>query len=113
MYQPNIPAIYCELKRRNMHSMKKVLAFGTGLATIAYILCGMFGFITFAMNPDVCEIMEKQNILKADYQGNIVIKICLIGVLFVVLFAAPFCVLPTKDSLEELMMTGRQKFTSK
>lgn len=39
------------------------------------------------------------------------IKICIIGLLFVVLFAAPFCVLPCKDSLEELLLPGKQTFT--
>ena len=104
MYQPNIPAIYTELKRKNMMSMKKVLAIGTGMATIAYIMTGAFGYITFVMNPDVDEIMNRQNILKADYGDSKVIKVCLIGVLLVVTFAAPFCVLPSKDSLEELLM---------
>jgi amino acid permease len=33
--------------------MKTVLATGTGMATVAYILCGMFGYITFSMNPNV------------------------------------------------------------
>jgi amino acid permease len=58
MYQPNIPAIYGELNRRHLHNMKKVLAIGTGLASIAYILVGMFGYVTFAKNPQVCQIME-------------------------------------------------------
>lgn len=48
--------------------------------------------------------MEAQNILKADYQDSNLIKSCLIGVLMVVTFAAPFCVLPVKDSIEELVM---------
>lgn len=41
------------------------------------------------------------------------IKSCLIGVLLVVTFAAPFCVLPVKDSIEELTMRNQQKFNSK
>jgi amino acid permease len=58
MYHPNVPAIYHELKRKNMMSIKKVLGIGTGLATFAYILTGMFGYVTFAMNPDVDTIMD-------------------------------------------------------
>lgn len=54
MYQPNIPAIYGELNRRHLHNMKKVLAIGTGMASVAYILVGMFGYVTFAKNPLVC-----------------------------------------------------------
>lgn len=63
MYQPNIPAIYHELKRKNMINMQKVLWIGTGIATVVYIIVGMFGYVTFAMNPKVQEIMDGQNIL--------------------------------------------------
>lgn len=110
MYQPNIPAIYHELKRKNLMNIKKVLGIGTLMASISYILTGVFGYVTFAMhkdqdgNPDVERIMEAQNILKADYGGIHIIKVCLLGVLIIVLFAAPFCVLPAKDSLEELLL---------
>lgn len=48
MYQPLIPAIYHELKARNLNNMKTVLASGTGFASLAYILVGLFGYITFA-----------------------------------------------------------------
>ena len=113
MYQPNIPAIYHELKKKNMMSMKKVLGIGTGMATIAYILCGSFGYITFVKRSNVEDIMEEQNILKAPYGDNTIIKCCLIGVLIVVTFAAPFCVLPSKDSFEELLMKDQEKFSSK
>jgi amino acid permease len=95
-------------------SMKKVLGIGTGLASAVYIMTGMFGYVTFAMNPRVDEIMNEQNILKADYGDNKIIKCCLIGVLFVVLFASPFCILPSKDSIEELSMgEDRQKMSAK
>ena len=57
MYQPNIPAIYHELKARNIMNMQKVLAIGTLLATCAYIMTGMFGYVTFASNPNVDSIM--------------------------------------------------------
>ena len=107
MYHPNIPAIYHELKKKNMISMKKVLGIGTGLATVAYFLVGIFGYVTFSMNPNCDEIMDEQNILKADYGDLTIIKVCLVGVLIVVLFASPFCVLPSKDAIEELIMKDR------
>jgi amino acid permease len=59
MYQPNIPAIYHELKSKNMMNMQKVLWIGTGIATVVYIVVGMFGYVTFAMNPKVDEIMDQ------------------------------------------------------
>ena len=57
MYQPNIPAIYHELKKKSMIGMKKVLGIGTGMATLAYIMTGAFGYITFCMRPNVADIM--------------------------------------------------------
>jgi amino acid permease len=113
MYQPNIPAIYHELKSKNMMNMQKVLWIGTGIGTVVYILVGMFGYVTFAMNPKVDEIMDQQNILQADYGDNNTIKVCLLLMLMVVLFASPFCVLPAKDSIEELIMgESRKKFNT-
>jgi len=106
MYQPNVPAIYHELKRKNMGNMKTVLGVGTFLAVISYIFAGMFGYVTFAMRPDVDEIMNKQNILKADYgdPSPTVIRVCLFGILLVVALASPFALLPSKDSMEELLL---------
>ena len=91
MYQPNIPAIYHDLKQKHMMNMQKVLWIGTGIATVVYIVVGMFGYVTFAMNPKVDEIMDQQNILQADYGDNNTIKACLLLMLTVVLFASPFC----------------------
>ena len=48
--------------------------------------------------------------MKADYGQSNTIKVCLIGVLSIVLFAAPFAVLPIKDSIEELTMKRGTKF---
>merc|ERR1711935_785277 len=103
MYQPNIPAIYHELKNRNLKNINKVLGTGTMIASCSYILTGVFGYITFAKRLNVEQIMNVQNILIADYGGFIVIKLCLLGVLVIVTFAAPFCILPSKDSVEELI----------
>ena len=58
MYQPNIPAIYHELKAKNMGNINKVLSLGTLMASIAYILTGMFGYITFAKRLNVDQIMN-------------------------------------------------------
>ena len=92
--------------------MTKVLTRGTGIATFAYILCGIGGYVTFSLHPDGKAIMEKQNILLADYGGAQIIKVCLLLLLAVVLFASPFCVLPSKDSFEELLMKDGVKFSA-
>ena len=48
MYQINVPALYTELKVKNMESMTRVLILGTSLACICYIIAGIFGFVSFA-----------------------------------------------------------------
>mmetsp|Transcript_2002 Transcript_2002/g.2980 ORF Transcript_2002/g.2980 Transcript_2002/m.2980 type:complete len:435 (-) Transcript_2002:22-1326(-) len=108
MYQPNIPSLYQELKKKRLFTMQKVLWVGTGIASVAYIMAGMFGYLTWDMDPNVDEIMTAQNILLAPYgDGHNVVKVCLVAILVVVLFASPFTVLPTKDSIEELTMKGK------
>jgi amino acid permease len=57
MYQPLIPSIHHELKKRTLINMNTVLIIGTGIATTAYLLCGIFGFVTFSMNPDLDKII--------------------------------------------------------
>jgi len=63
MYQPNTPAIYTELKQRNLTNIKKVLFSGTLLASVCYIMVGMFGYVTFAKRPDIAFLMDRNNIL--------------------------------------------------
>ena len=63
MYQPNTPAIYTELKTRNLGNIKKVLLSGTLLASCCYILVGMFGYATFSKRKDIAFLMDRNNIL--------------------------------------------------
>ena len=115
MYQINIPAIYNELEKPDLTTMKKVLALGTILAAFGYILAGMFGYVAFAAGEDEVElakVFSYGNILQAPYRmpndtskTPIVIYISLFGICLVVMFATPFCVLPTKDSIEEVLGT--------
>lgn len=128
MYQINIPAIYNELSEKNIGSMNKVLGLGTFGAGFLYCFCGIFGFVAFAtcgpegypMNynadPPVQwtyeDIFKQQNILQAPYytpdgKTPIAIYVCLFGILLVVAFASPFCVLPMKDSVEEVRGKGK------
>ena len=48
MYQPNLPAVYHELRVRNMSSMWKVIISATTIACTCYFLAGYFGYATFA-----------------------------------------------------------------
>ena len=92
-----------------MTKMKKVLAIGTILAAIGYIMAGMFGYAAFAAGEDevaMAKVFGYGNILQAPYRipdsGDtpIVIYFSLFGMCIVVLFATPFVILPTKDSIE-------------
>lgn len=103
MYQTNIPMIYTELEKKDLTHMWKVMRNGTVGATVVYVMAGIFGYVTFASNPNVKELMDKQNILKCypDITPN---YISLFGILTVVVFATPLTILPCKDTLEELLL---------
>ena len=117
MYQVNVPGIYQDLEKKKLITAKKVLGSGTLLAAVLYISAGIFGYITFADGSSQADL-EKwfgDNILAAPYHGKskdsgtpIAIYIALFGMMFVVMMATPFCVLPSKDSIEEVM---KRKFT--
>lgn len=87
------------------------------MAAVAYIVAGIFGYIAFADGTSE-EDLDKyfsDNILSAPYLTDdgktpVVIYISLFGMMIVVVFATPFCVLPTKDSIEEVR---NKKFTPK
>lgn len=76
-----------------------MLFFGTLIASIAYILVGLFGYVTFSMRPNVDELFKNQNILTY-YPDLPVVEANLLGVLFVVTFAMPFSLIPLKDAIE-------------
>ena len=97
--------------------MNTVLGMGTVITAVIYIIVGIFGWVTFTKNDYYDAIMQKQNILIADEFGGYgyskIMKACGFLILFVVLFASPFCVLPAKDSVEELFLgKQRKKFTN-
>lgn len=53
MYQPCIPSIYHELHNKSMAKIKRVLAIGTTIATVAYIIVGIFGYATFSKRDGI------------------------------------------------------------
>jgi hypothetical protein len=67
----------------------------------------------YPYNETCGDIMNLQNILKAPYQNNLVIYMCLFGILVVILFATPLTILPCKDTVEELFMPANQKLNPK
>ena len=99
MYQVNIPMIYVELEKRESKQMAKVIAVGSSVAVLFYCMVGVFGYATFVY--DLGQLCSK-NILQADFQGSIPIQLGNFALLFSVICAAPLCVLPSKDTVEEL-----------
>ena len=70
MYQPNLPAVYHELKFKSKENMWTVIMGATTIACTCYALAGYFGYATFATYDNVDAIMQKENILEAPYQSN-------------------------------------------
>ena len=93
--------IYVELEKRNSKQMGKVLLSGSAIAVILYCMIGIFGYASFPVAPMIDELKSK-NILAANYQGNKAMLVANFTLLFSVIAAAPLCVLPCKDTIEEL-----------
>lgn len=92
--------IYVELENKNSSEMGKVILAGSSVAVFFYSLVGIFGYAIFVNNlQELCGA----NILQADFHGNKLIDIGNFCLLFSVITAAPLCVLPSKDSVEELL----------
>lgn len=104
--------MYSELQERNVPQMSKVILYGTCVVTVIYVLVGTTGYASFILDSEVDEIMGRQNILKADYGQVPIIKASLVLFCFVALIAAPYSVIPLKDSIEELVMPTDKKFNN-
>lgn len=103
MFQTNIPMICAELEHKDPKIMWKVLSYGTTGASIAYILAGIFGYVTFSTYANIDELMNIKNILLC-YPDNWANYISLLGIQLVILFATPLTILPCKDTIEEFYM---------
>ena len=103
-YQDVIPQLHHELIDTSLNKMSKVLYVGTGISALFFVLNGIFGAITWSKFYDKIAIMEGENILVAPYGDEILIHLCIVGIIIVALFNIPFLILPCKDSLEELLL---------
>lgn len=89
------------MKNKSLTRMKWVIAVGTTITSFCYILVGMFGYMTFDLYSGLAEAYkDNKNILNFPYPKDFIIQACQLSMLFIVLFASPFCVLPVKDSIE-------------
>lgn len=93
--------------------MRGVLIVSTIIAAVAYSLAGFFGFATFASIPDVDAVMETQNILMAPYEGNGWILAAQFLLIIGIVLATPLCLLPCKDTVEELWLGQNRRMTDK
>jgi len=115
MYQPNIPMIYRELENKNYKRMGKVIYRGSGSTVLMYVVAATFGYLGLVHDPERIRILiEKNNVLEIDYD-NWAFNIAIIGLLFSIFAAAPICVLPCKETFEELVysdkgMNSKQNF---
>ena len=72
-------------------------------AVILYILIAVFGYLTFTTRPDQLALLKtKQNILELDYKHNVYFDVAVISLLFTIMTAGPLCVIPCKDTCEDL-----------
>ena len=103
MYQPNIPIVYRELERKNYRRMEKVIVRGSGSVVFLYILAAAFGYLGLVGNPEYLKILsDESNILQVPYT-NWGFRIAIICLNFAIFAGAPICVLPCKDTYEELV----------
>ena len=94
-------------------TMWKVVIGATTIAVISYILAGYFGFATFAAYPNVDDIMQKENILEGPYGNNGWILASQFLLLAGVVLASPLCLMPCKDTVEELLLGQGRTMNSK
>ena len=115
MYQASIPVIYRELERANYRRMDKVIARASFGAVAIYMLVSTFGYITWVGSAAQLDQLKKtQNILEVDYNGNVAFSIAIVSLIITLVASAPLCILPAKDSFEELLfadgMSSRVNF---
>jgi amino acid permease len=69
MYLVIIPLTYKELENRSNKAMSGVLLKVSVVAIVAYVMVGIFSYLTFVHTPNLLT----QNILEAPYGKNIAI----------------------------------------
>ena len=89
--------------------MSRVLFYVMIMATLIYMLVGIFDYLTFSSRIE--QLIEPNKggiILLADYNNSYIMKISLIVICFSVLFTFPLNIKPAKESLNELLFPGKK-----
>jgi uncharacterized membrane protein YukC len=83
--------------------MNRVVVNGNIVVVLIYILVAVFGYLTIVGTEQEAVVENSTNYLEVDYNGNIFFTLAIIAMLLSVFSATTICVLPSKDSFEELM----------
>jgi len=86
--------------------MSKVLLIGSSVLVILFCFVGIFGYATFVNSPG--ELCTKNILDNNYYEGIKQMQVSNFTMLFSVISSFPLCILPSKDSIEELFMNGRR-----
>lgn len=111
MYQVNVPALYSEMEKPDEAAFAGVLGCGSGVAVLFYLMVGVFGYAIFAAPEHMGELCSKNILDAASLEHSVPFKAGNFAILCSVLAAAPLCVLPTKDAVEELFYKGSRMTT--
>ena len=107
MYQPNIPMIYRELNYKSYNRMEKVISRGAGSVVVLYLFAAIFGYIGLVSNDvGLQTLIESKDVLEVKYNSRF-FNVAVLGLLIATFAATPLCILPSKDTYEELAYPHR------
>ena len=104
----NVPNVYEELEQRNPNQMSKIISAASIVIISSFFFAGVFGYATFMQDPgQLCS----ENVLQASgYSNQNMIQMGSIALVFCVASGFPICMIPCKNSIEELFFKGRIYF---
>jgi amino acid permease len=105
----NVPNVYEELEQRNPNQMSKIISAASIVIISSFFFAGVFGYATFMQDPgQLCS----ENVLQASgYSNQNMIQMGSIALVFCVASGFPICMIPCKNSIEELFFKGRRMTT--
>lgn len=83
--------------------MNMVIINGNLMVVSVYVLVSIFGYLTVVGTPNEQILIDEANYLAIDYHGGIWFTIAVLAMLFSVFCATPICMLPAKDSFEQMV----------
>jgi amino acid permease len=86
--------------------MSKVILVGSSILVLLFCFVGIFGYATFVNSPG--QLCTKNILDNNYYNGVTLMQVSNFTMLFSVISSFPLVILPSKDSIEELFMSGRR-----